>query len=552
MAYLCYYYIKEKRQTFDHVWREQMVTLNIVMDELASLKKEVLIEDLSGYEFTGCLQIPQEVVPWKKENLYVGRLSQFMETSPEVRGAAVCLCLRDIPADDKTSDLKGIIIIDEAFSCEYLLNRIQSLFFFIGQWELQLYTAVSKKKGVQALLDLSIPVIPNHIQITDSTFMRVASTSSIPCDDPICERLAKYGYHPEETVESFRKNNLYSVWEKATDIYYDPETVISKYPTLHRIFKRRGVYFAHSVMTCNNVEITPGIKDKYRILMDAVGAALEQAWNEQPSGTHIYDAFFANLLEGKISNNSEIQERALYVGFPSSGRFRIVCITPRNNESVISNLMMSELSDIFPRFKLLNYKQSIVAAGHSVSLKEDHFFENERKLFYDFLTKYDADCGISRPIFNLSDISYGFRQVKLALKYRNVPHSDAYTDNKTAEKRIHRFEDLFPFIFTGEGEEARDLWYHTDYHNKLYSLKQQDRQHGKDFFKLLRVYIENERRITETAAIMNVHRNSLPYRIAKLQDIMEMDLSDLSVRKQISFCFVLIALYGFDTPQDNG
>ncbi|MBR3396308.1 MAG: helix-turn-helix domain-containing protein [Lachnospiraceae bacterium] len=529
-----------------------MVTLNIVLDELASLEKEVFVENTSGYVFTGCLQMPKENERWEKEYLYVGTLSQYFETDPGLRDGAVSVCLREPGTESPEDATENVIIVDAPLSAEQLLTRIQSLFFFIDKWELQLYTAVSRKKSIQELLDLSVSIIPNHIQITDSTFMKVASTDSIPCDDPICVRLAKYGYHPEETVEAFRKNDLYSVWEKATDIYYDSSTNISKYPTLHRIFKKRGVYFAHSVMSCNNVEITPGLRDKYRILMDAVGAAIEQVWNEQPSGTHIYDAFFANLLEGKISNHNEILERAVYVGFPASGRFRIFCIAPRNNESVISNLMMSEFTDIFPRFKLLNYRQNIVAVSHSVSMKEDGLQENDRKLFSDFLNKYDADCGISLPIFNLCDISYGYQQVKLALRYRNTPNEEALYDLKPAEERIHRFEDLFPFIFTAEGNAARDIWYHSDYHNKLYNLKQQDRQHGKGFFKLLRVYIENERRITETAAIMNVHRNSLPYRIAKLQDILDMDLSDLAVRKRISFCFVLIGLYGFDSPKENG
>ena len=527
-----------------------MVTLDIVIDELASLEKEVLMDDKSGYEFTGCLQMPQENEQWKKEYLYVGRLSQLMETDPAVRGDAVCVCLRD--TDMKGEAMAEVILVDSPLSPEQLLNRIQSLFFRIDKWALQLYTAVSRKKDIQELLDLSVEIIPNHIQITDSTFMKVASTAGIPCDDPICERLEKYGYHPEETVEAFRKNDLYSVWEKATDIYYDPSTEISKYPTLHRIFKKRGVYFAHSVMSCNNAEITPGLRDKYRILMDAVGAAIEQIWTEQPSGMHIYDAFFANLLEGKISNHNEILERANYVNFPSAGRFRLFCIAPRNNESVISNLMMSEFSDIFPRFKLLNYRQNIIAASHSVSLTEDNVVESEKKLFEDFLNKYDADCGISLPIFNLCDISYGYQQIKLALKYRSAPNEEALYETKPAEARIHRFEDLFPFIFTGEGSAIRDIWYHSDYHNKLFSLKQQDRLHGKGFFKLLRAYLENERRITETAAVMNVHRNSLPYRIAKLQDILDMDLADLAVRKRLSYCFVLIGLYGFDGTQEKG
>jgi len=213
--------------------------------------------------------------------------------------------------------------------------------------------------------------------------------------------------------------------------------------------------------------------------------------------------------------------------------------------------MMSEFSNIFPRFKLINYQQNIVAADHSISAKDSRGSENEYRLLNDFLQKYDADCGISLPILSLSDISYGFKQVKLALKYRSVSELEFSHEGKNSEIRVHRFEDLFPYVFTGEGDNIRDIWYHSDYHNKLYYLKQQDKLHGKDFFKLLRVYIENERRITETATIMNVHRNSLPYRIAKLQDILDMDLSDMAVRKRLSFCFVLIALYGFDSSKEN-
>ena len=528
-----------------------MVTLNIIIDELALLKKEILFDDLSGYEFTGCLQIPQGSENLSRDILYVGSLSQLRNTVPGTRNEAVCICLRDTEEEGITGSCSRLIIIDEPLTCEQLLNRIQTLFFSLDRWELQLYTAVSKRKSIQELLDLSVPFIPNHIQITDSTFMKIASTSSIPCDDPLCVRLAEYGYHPEETVEAFRKNNLYNVWDKAADIYYDPDTHVSKYPTLHRIFKKRDVYYAHSVMTCNNAPVTPGLQDKYRILMDAVGAVIEQKWDGKSSTAHVYDAFFANLLEGKISNNNEIRERAAYLGFPSSGRFRIMCIEPRNNESVISDLMMSEFSADFPRFKLLYYKNNIVAAVHSESVNEDIYPESYDKLFSDFLDKYNADCGISLPIYSLSDISYGFRQVQLALKYRCLPNDEAYNKEKQAGSSIHRFEDLLPYIFTGEGQNAKDLWYHSDHHHKMYKLWQQDKQHGTDFFKLLRIYIENERRITDTAAVMNLHRNSLPYRINRMQDILGMDLSNPAVRKQISYCFILLDLYGFGKGQDT-
>lgn len=526
-----------------------MITLNMMMDALKSYRKDVHVADIASHSFHACLPLPAAGETLRADVLYIGGLSAVLELPVSVRGNAVCICLRDRIQDHRETQqaMSSLIVVNENIPPLRFLGEMQSYFFDLTDWITQLYVTVSKNLGIQAVMDLSYPVIPNHIQITDASFMRLASTKNVECDDPICVSLAETGYHPESTVAKFREHNLFTVWSKATDIFYDPDVSVAKYPTLHKIYKHHGIYYAHAVMTCNNVSITPGLKDKFRTLMNAVSICIERQWDSNNAGLHTYDSFLIDLIEGRLENRKEIEERASYLNLPVSGSFELLRIAPRNNETVVTNILLMDFANLFPRMKLVNYMQNIICISPTFSPEPVDDEKNTLELMHGFLEKYDADCGVSLPYRDLTDLRYCYQQASLALKYPVALKGKKVTGSvlRPMDQRVHFFSQSFPYAVLSEGENIRDIWYHSEYHDKLQALYQTDQEQKTEHFKLLCTYLSCERRIGETASLMGLHRNSITYRVERLKELLGMDFENPTVRKALLCCIDMITLYGF-------
>ncbi|MER8088479.1 PucR family transcriptional regulator [Streptomyces sp. NPDC058316] len=63
----------------------------------------------------------------------------------------------------------------------------------------------------------------------------------------------------------------------------------------------------------------------------------------------------------------------------------------------------------------------------------------------------------------------------------------------------------------------------------LERMREMDRERGSAYLETLKTYVESNKNIPATAAALNVHVNSVRYRVDKLQTIFDLDLNDIDV-----------------------
>lgn len=64
------------------------------------------------------------------------------------------------------------------------------------------------------------------------------------------------------------------------------------------------------------------------------------------------------------------------------------------------------------------------------------------------------------------------------------------------------------------------------YLDELEKIKEEDRKKGKELYETLYWYLRMKRNITQTAAKMKIHRNTLLPRIARINELLELDEKD--------------------------
>ena len=64
----------------------------------------------------------------------------------------------------------------------------------------------------------------------------------------------------------------------------------------------------------------------------------------------------------------------------------------------------------------------------------------------------------------------------------------------------------------------------------LSSLIRYDEQHHTDLLPTLGAYFENNGNMARTAHLLNIHRNTLVYRLGRITEILQLDMDDSNVR----------------------
>ena len=238
---------------------------------------------------------PEEPIAETDGCLYVCRLSEALALSPRWPNA-LFFCARDTDAPL----LPNIIAAEGTIGAAGLFCLLQDRLTELQQWNCAMMDMVYQNRSLQDIMDLSVPVIGNNINISDSAFRRVASTDSLcPEDDPISVALCKNGFHPKETVRRFFETDRYGLWNR-TDYYIDDSRSVSKYTLVGKIYKFHNTYFTHVVMTCNHHAPTPGLLARYRMLLECIGLVVAKDWAKSDAFVHTYDAFLSDIISGNL------------------------------------------------------------------------------------------------------------------------------------------------------------------------------------------------------------------------------------------------------------
>ena len=527
------------------------ISLNIILDVLRSFHFEMHVPNTGDKSYSICLPLPDDALVLTPDCLYVGGLTRALA----VRSSGAdfcCICARDRIKDslETNESLSGFIIVNENITPTKLFSLIQNRFFMVMDWVHRMHDTLIHNGTMQDIVDMCAPIIDNYINISDSSLMLLAHSTTIPCDDPICVQGAANGYFPEEIIQIFKKYDLFKVWENADAPYTDDTCEAAKYVTYHKIYKFGNIYFAHAVLTCCKNPLTQSMIDLFNIFTEVLGVFIERAWEEKNACNHIYDSFLTDLIEGTITSKSVIAERAQYVGIPLTGQFCLFQIVTNDAVNVSIGKMLAEFSELFPRFKFIRYQQRIVAIHHFYSRDIDEQMEDIYRALETYLKKYDAFCGISLFFTNLEELPFAYKQSSLAIKYigrlrgRELLKSVSLREDE--DTRIHFYKNLYVFSLLGENEANAELWHHCNFHKLLKKLYEYDQRHKSNNTQLLYVFLRCERNATKASSELNMHRNNVTYHVSRIQELLGVDLEDSTVRFMLMISYALLELYGFD------
>lgn len=184
---------------------------------------------------------------------------------------------------------------------------------------------------------------------------------------------------------------------------------------------------------------------------------------------------------------------------------------------------------IFPRKKTFVFE----LGGNIVLLFAGYAETMVKKTVTDMLKrcnfqKEQCYIGIGRATPNAQNIGKSYRQACQVLKLQKNTQND---------KGVVAYQDLgiYTLLMDIENEDVINEYYTET----IQKLVEYDKLNQTNYCEVLQCYLEHSGSVKETAEAMFVHRNTINYKINKIEEMLNCDLSELDTRLLYSIAFML-------------
>lgn len=467
------------------------------------------------------------------EFLYIGYASEFLPQN-SFEGPIVIICIEDIPILENFQLLSEIYLIRLLADTNILAvyNTINILFhedILIKSFTEKLYQSIVLDFDIQEICDLAATFLQNPLVVLDNSLKHIAISSDVELEDHIWMDQQKNGnFISEHSIQLITKQKEYK------KDYYNTEPVILpkgelKYPRIishifvnhkpvgtivifevHKKFKNVDLYFA-------------------KMISDVLSLGMKKNSFALYSKGVIYEHLFHDLLNETISS-SALYERIQLQNLNIQDDIYVIAIDISEFDKTYKTLQYfrSSLDEIIRDGKSVIYENYIVI----IIMRKSNAYLSKMEIneINNFCEKKNLYAGICKCFHDVSKLKFYFEQAVTSLRLNRKlrkTHKLSFYEEFTTD---HMIDIAFKNI---------DLKQFCD--ENLLKLIEYDKSNNTTFASSLHEFLIHERNLAHTAKALHIHRNTLIYRINKIQEITNHDLENSSYRFNLLLSFKILS-----------
>lgn len=437
----------------------------------------------------------------EEDLLYVGHAADFVPTQTD---EVICACGEDL-----------LFLAGEDIYT--IFNEIQQMLEYYNEWEMSILRSIEEGRQLNEILEDTLPVFDKTILVTDASHLPLA-----------------IAHHPEEQLHFTYENGRISSADllKLNDVLRDFTSVHGPYITdsgyepkdlIRNFYASNGDLIGWFVC----MEGAEESRVNARLQLTEAFCRLLDFWfriNENSLLLSPQSSLFMDVLDGKETDPAVLRFKQEGIGWTGEPEMQLFVLRSQEMNRLDLAFLQSSLSSSFSSFYCFNYQSSalIIVNYGQVSQKEFH------RQLSAFLKKRKTWCGASYPFKDLNNLPTYHKQAALALRFgKEKPGAINPIEAYALEYLRQQFGDISEAAISSP---------------VLEQLKQYDASAGTEYYRTLEVYLLHERDQTLSAEILCIHRNTLIYRIKKIESMIEADLNDARTR------FALLQFFFISDP----
>ena len=467
---------------------------------------------------------PEPELALSRPEFYIDESSTFMDdhvyicsadhlpARPEIGKNVLLICLGDAQELKAFRGRCTIINVPEGENIFEVFNLVQEVFNTFDGWEERVNGILRGDASLGDMLEASREIFGNPMLLIGADFNYLAHTD----DDYLRKDLALKLDGPsfdEDAMATFL-----TMHDLATDIkdpirldllgratlsinIFDREeflgclTVFGAYREIRRSDSELCLFFSH--MLRQAMQRDPALAGEH--------AAVRGAIRDVIMGRPVEPEHMRVI--GSVNNRKEyrlVLFRPIEDHLPLPGGY-VVSLVENRFDDAIALEIGGHVAALIPG-------EALKAGGQRAS-------EAIRQALLPFITSIRMKCGVSQALTNLYDSRHAFTQAAAAI--RNGLQ-------RQADEMIFFFEDyiLDQLLANAVGETPTRFFRPEG----LKRLRQHDLASQVSYVETLRVYLESNMSLSKTASELMLHRSSLIDRLARIDQLLDADLSDPDTR----------------------
>ncbi len=287
------------------------------------------------------------------------------------------------------------------------------------------------------------------------------------------------------------------------------------------------------------VDKAPLSSKQYRViaaLCDAVRLELESHGQPGTARALSYEGFLKNLLESRNSNPEHIRILASKISMPVEGFFAVFAFELAEDYGNSAPASLREMLDGIEA--ALEESRAVNHNGRLIVLVDYHDREGFSKRDYtqleELISRWKLNCGMSRPFYRLYDIHKHFLE---ALDSAGIAKYTKFLSDPNFGS-INYYERCEPFVLMHDAtEHGVDL--RKFVHPFAVKLNDYDEEHDTEYIRTLFEYIRTPKK-PQAAEALFIHRNTLDYRLKKIQELVEFSWDDGETLSRMYFSIIIL------------
>lgn len=456
----------------------------------------------SGAQILRSARILSSDMRIEPQNVYLAPAGEFISGE---RDRVLCVQGHDILLLD-TTDMDSV------------LNDIFDAFDFYNGWADGLARDIEEGCELQHLVDASYEVFHEPLAVFDAGHMLIAHSSQYGPGD----------VDDEWDVMLNTGNNSLSILEQMREHLHRSRSVhrvqelnfpfFSTFSLQRMLFHRQTAAGQIVLIEFHRREGTGTVQ-----MLDTLGNLIEKWMDRSQEQKQLQAEYeiFRKLLDGMQVPSRELDRRLAVMGWKPEHEKLLLQIRILEEYREIIYPLLAKMERVFPDCCVFPHQDEICILA-DLALSPWEVLEKE---LLGLLKNSVFYCGVSYPFQEVGRLAAAAGQCGLALQFASGRKGGIFLCSS------HALDYIRSILHT-----------HADaavIHPALPVLRKNDEENHNDLYRTLFVYLTNNCSLVHTAQLLNLHRNSLMYRLNKIQALTGLDLRDGGVREHLYLSYLI-------------
>ncbi|WP_215695938.1 helix-turn-helix domain-containing protein [Clostridium sp. MCC353] len=515
-----------------------MLTTSILLHPLAPY---ILISSIphSSLESVQSILLLNGQMDLDCRNIYIGTPDAILHALDHASfsGSVTLLCaagndcrsLPDLPMGDYNLVILSLDFID-------LYNRTAQSLNAYRNWLSRLEQAVKQNADLKIITDLGYEMLRYPILILNNAYKVIAKSHIRQFYDFCLHEADTSDYLCYETIQTIHKETVLNT--SFNSVHREYISSYDKHYTVVRLVRYKGMVAARVSVTMPNDQPNPFITD---LSADFVSYIEEYMIHNDQLGYRVANEFstlVADLLDQRLTSPAELEQRLkMMPALAFQKYYHIIVITfEQTQENIPWNFIINQLEQVLPSSNMAVYHRELIILTKKAHHQQTLSFDHDK--FSAILQNYRAYAAIGNYSKFLISLHSLYVQTKSALPLGMV-------FRESEDERIFLYEKYSIYHMVSL---CADAFYNT-YHNRnliylchpaLIALERYDKKYGNNLKDVLYLYLTNDRNSAKTAKDLFIHRNTMLYKINKIEEIIGQSLDDHLLRERLLFSFHIL------------